>query len=439
LAVDVEGNPDELFKVRARQLWDRWSIECDSRGFPGYGGQNITGILEQVLREVVLCGECFIHFVPLTDDEAASLKLTIPFVVQVIEAERVREDISTPNIEGAPGNAIFRGIEYQRDSGRRIAYHIFDQNPRSLAQPFSLTSKRVPAEDILHVFVPTRPGQMRGISWFAPVVDSFKLVANMQFYEQVAAAVNACMALVWETPPTGGGAGFGLNGVATTDGKGNAQSIVEPGTILTGPPGAKLGTASTSRPNLNITEFVTHVLRGIAASFPLKSSQVTNDYRGASFSSEAACELDLWHSVLSLHDWFSSSTVHPMYERLILTARLAGYFKGFESQLAADPYALKLTDAQFPPPEIRSINPNNDILAAWTRIKTGVSSITQEAAKLGNDPYVIIEQNAAYRQKAIEAGLPDPWALTILGVDTVPVDASPKLPDGSKEKEAPTP
>lgn len=417
-AVSANGEPDTSFRERARTLWNRWGLECDTKGFPGQGGATIDQIFEQILRETILSGEVLIHFNRLTRDEADSLNLTIPLTLTVIEADRLN-DAASPSF-AAKGNQIYQGIELTPD-GRRAAYHVCDRNPNDPLN-WSLNSKRIPAEDVLHIFLPGRPGQLRGYSWFACCLDSFRMISELQYSELVAARINACLsAVITQKEEFGGVPNMQTpTGRSSVDADGNRMLWTQPGLLPVLPPGQNIESYDSKRPNVSIDDFIRSLLRGIAGAFPLKASQLHNDYRESSFSSEASNENDLMPEILSLHSWFTSAVCRPIYETLILTARASGHFNGFDDEPLVDAYTRKLTEATYPLPESRSINKLNDIMAAWARVKMNVSSVPDEAAKLGNDWVRIIEANKQYLDMCKAVGMPDAFSLSTLGIPIAP-------------------
>jgi capsid protein len=80
-----------------------------------------------------------------------------------------------------PDNIIIEGIEYD-PLGRVAAYWLWSQHPgdAALLRGFRNFSKRVPAESIVHLFDPKRPGQARGITRLAPIIVRTR---DTQLYE----------------------------------------------------------------------------------------------------------------------------------------------------------------------------------------------------------------------------------------------------------------
>src|SRR5690606_15254343 len=106
--------------------------------------------------ECEVSGESFIRFLVKKDDNGKySLKL------HVIEAERIDES-KTDLKPRENGNQIFRGIELDKD-GNRVAYHVLKNNPKHPMTLGDLTTEEIPADQMLHLYIADRPGQLRGV------------------------------------------------------------------------------------------------------------------------------------------------------------------------------------------------------------------------------------------------------------------------------------
>ena len=80
-------------------------------------------------------------------------------VLRQLPAEFVDESMTT---ELSGGGYIVAGIEFSA-LGERVAYRIRPARPTDLF-PTAREAIRVPAEDVLHIFRPLGPGQVRGVS-----------------------------------------------------------------------------------------------------------------------------------------------------------------------------------------------------------------------------------------------------------------------------------
>lgn len=113
-------------------------------------------ILLQLARAVVRDGEAFVHLV-VTGEGTPRPKL--------IAADQIDPALTR---DLGNGGRIVAGVEFDAED-RITAYHVLREAPGS---PFAFFGEavRVPAVDMLHVFDPLFPGQVRGLSWLVPVL-----------------------------------------------------------------------------------------------------------------------------------------------------------------------------------------------------------------------------------------------------------------------------
>lgn len=134
------GHPD---KAEARRLNDDFEALANP-------------LLVPVVRALVRDGEAFLQ---LSVDERGELR------IRHIAADQIDPTLSRDLSSGA---RIVAGIEFDA-SDRILAYHVLREAPGSAFAVFT-AAVRVPAGDMIHVFDPLFPGQVRGLSWLAPVL-----------------------------------------------------------------------------------------------------------------------------------------------------------------------------------------------------------------------------------------------------------------------------
>jgi len=102
----------------------------------------------------------------------------VPIQVQMLESDLLD---TTYNAELTNNNYIRAGIELNT-RGDRVAYHFFKQHPDDLQGTFSSNAQRVRilAKDVVHHYIPMRPGQLRGMPIASPAL--FKN-ANLEAYD----------------------------------------------------------------------------------------------------------------------------------------------------------------------------------------------------------------------------------------------------------------
>ena len=96
----------------------------------------------------------------------------MPLQLQALEPEFVPHD---KHEKRSNGNVIRAGIEFN-GIGQRVAYWMYRSHPGDGPEPSAGYNElvRVPAEAVLHVYEPTRPGQLRGVPLLAPVLLRLK-------------------------------------------------------------------------------------------------------------------------------------------------------------------------------------------------------------------------------------------------------------------------
>lgn len=154
-------------------LWHDFVAESDADGV-----LDLYGMQTLAVRSWLEAGEVFIR----RRRRFLDYGLVVPVQVQLLEADMVPL-IDEDSRFGMPaGNIIRSGIELDK-RGRRVAYWVYKEHPGDgVAFVFGMELVRVLASDMLHMFEPKRPGQLRGVSMLASVLVRLK---NINDYEDV--------------------------------------------------------------------------------------------------------------------------------------------------------------------------------------------------------------------------------------------------------------
>src|SRR5450830_1462252 len=144
---------------RITALWQEWSKVADADGV-----RNLGGLQAAAYRAMEQDGEVLVRLRARRPSDG----LPVPLQLQLVEIDWL--DSAKVGSHGA--NTIINGIEYD-PLGKRVAYWLFDQHPGEILGPrmARTSSSPVPAERIIHLFNPERPGQGRGFTRLAPVIS----------------------------------------------------------------------------------------------------------------------------------------------------------------------------------------------------------------------------------------------------------------------------
>jgi len=85
------------------------------------------------------------------------------------------------------------------DAGEPVAYWLHRIHPGAswlLPSGGRLTSERIPAADVLHIYRKRRPGQLRDVSWLAPVLGRLRDLGDYEAALLMKAKIEACLAAV---------------------------------------------------------------------------------------------------------------------------------------------------------------------------------------------------------------------------------------------------
>ena len=172
-------------KARTRVIEDLAKAHLDTTAIDARGTLDFYGIQGQVIRTVVESGECLIR----RRHRRPADGLPLPFQIQVLEPDFLdtSKDGPLPN----NGGVVKQGVQFD-PIGRRTGYWLFSQHPGDAYSFRQLKSTFVPAADIIHVYRPDRPGQVRGVPWGSPVIIKLRDFDEYDDYQLLRQKIAAC-------------------------------------------------------------------------------------------------------------------------------------------------------------------------------------------------------------------------------------------------------
>lgn len=367
------------------ELWDEFMIECDADGvLDGYGLQNM------VARNWIEAGEVFVRLRSRLPQDG----LAVPLQIQVLECDMVPMlDSIAPN-----GNEIWSGIEFDR-LGRRVAYWMYRNHPGD-GRGNTGDYARVPAEYVLHIYEPTRPGQLRGISDLAPILAKLRSAGNFDdavlFRQEIA---NLFVGFV-ERPASAGNAAIDplTGGAVATDSSNMPMAALEPGTMQETGPGETVKFSAPPDAGANYGDFSRTQNQYIAAGTGLPYELLTGDLRDVSDRAlrvilnefRRHCQQRQWHILI------------PQLCRKIRNAWADAAVISGVLTAAEGREARRVT---WVPQGWAYIHPTQDVQAKKMEIEAGLNSRSHHITERGDDPDEIDRERAADDAREERLGL----------------------------------
>ena len=205
------------------------------------------------------------------------------FALQPIEADQLDH---TLNVTLQNGNKVVMGVEKDK-WGRPVAYHILKRHPGdSLHSNYRGNDReRVPADEIIHLFIQERVGQSRGVTWLAAPAARCKMLDGYEESELVASRTGAATMGIFVNPDAEEYIGGDEDDIDDQDLSSEVLFNAEPGTFKQAPDGYDLKTFDPNHPNAAFADFEKAILRGIASGLNVSYVGLANDLEGVSYSS----------------------------------------------------------------------------------------------------------------------------------------------------------
>ena len=374
---------DDL-RARAKAHWDEWCAFSDADGVLNFNGQQLLGT-----RCLTGVGEVFVRFRPRRPEDG----LAVPLQIQLLESDMVPM-LTTEVWPGLPpGHRIVQGIELSRIN-QRVAYWMYRNHPgdsAGMARPNELT--RVPARFVRHVFEPTRPGQMRGVSDFAPIIAKLRSIGNFDdavLHRQELANLFTMFHI--RPAPEGDPALNPMTGMAVTGYASNGAPLatMEPGISQELYPGEDVKFSDPPDAGANYAEFMRQQHLGTTAGIGAPYELVTGDIKDVSDRTlrvvinefRRRCEQRQWLTIIPM-------MCQPIRDFWAESAALAGIFTAAEV-----PLVKKVT---WQPQGWAYIHPTQDAQGKKIEVDAGFRSRESVITERGDDPDEVDAQIARDR------------------------------------------
>ena len=381
-ARDDNGRLDAFANQVIEDWWRRW-------GVPGSctvcGRLSWTDAQRLIVESVARDGEVLVRLL-----RGRAARNEIGFALQILEADYLDEQL---NRKLAGGRKIVMSVEVD-GWGRPVAYHLLNEHPG--AETVSIGGRRytrVPAGEVLHLYLPERPDQPRGVPWMCSAMLRLQMLGGYEEAELVAARVAAAKMGFLVSPDADSyvGAGEEAEGAITMD--------AEPGVFEQLPAGLRVETFDPDHPNAQFEAFVKAALRGVASGLGVSYVSLANDLEGVNYSSIRAGSLEERDRWRVLQRWLIEHLCRPVYEQFLLALLTSGV-----TTLPPRKFA-KFNAPVWSPRGWQWVDPLKEVQANMAAVAAGFRSRAEVAAEQGRDLEEIFDALAAEKELAAAKGI----------------------------------
>lgn len=379
-ASEPNGTPDNLANAIIERAWVRGGRVGR---YTADGRLSRAAAQSLIIKAVARDGEVLVRQVRDSSRPGG-------YTRQIIESDLLDERRN--EARGSNTNEVRMGVEVDT-WGRPVAYHLRTRHPGDGTYDLVEThTERVPADEILHLYIMERPGQTRGIPWFLPVAERMKMLAGYAEAELIAARTAAAKMGFFESINPDGYDG-------EQDVNGNLVLEASPGTMEQLPPGVSFKPWDPQHPTSAYDSFTKSILREISAGLGCSYTGLSGDLEGVNFSSIRQGVLDERDMWMMLQNWWVDHYERPDFEAWLKMGLLTG-----DIPLPAAKYD-KFNAPAFQPRRWSWVDPLKDISAAGYAVALGVKSRTQIAAEQGSDLDDVLAEIKAEQELAASYGV----------------------------------
>ena len=362
-------SPSDKLNKQIMKAWEDWVVYSDAEG-----DLDFYGLQALIIRSTFESGECFVRCLDREFENDTNL---VPIQLQVFESDYL--DITKSDTSGK----IRQGIEFD-NKGRRTGYWLYKSHPGdSVSGSSNQASIRIPADEILHIYEKDRPGQIRGVTSFAPVLLRLKNLDDYDDAELWRKKIEACFAAF--VIQNSGSEGPTLGSIALHRNSTSDQTRIEtfrPGMIEYLKPGEDVRFGSPTG-DAHYESYKRSQLHAIAAGLGITYEQLTGDLSQVNYSSLRAGLLEFRRMIETLRwQMFIPMFCEPVWRRFIDRAYIAGLISKID-------YSVNWTA-----PKFEMIDPLKDAEADTMMMRNGTLTLRKAIANRGFDPDTQIEEIA---------------------------------------------
>ena len=362
--IEWQVHAPSLTDDQRQKITDTLNDHLKTTAIDAEGRHTLGGLIALSVATAIVSGEILIR----RRLRRAADGLPVPLQLQLLEGDYL--DLEKDG-DLAGGAYQIQGVEFD-PIGRRRAYHLYRAHPGS--RRFSrMRSSPVPAESVIHAYRSDRPGQVRGVSWFAPVLTLLHDLASYQDAQVKRQEIASMFAGI-------------LTATEGTAARDTEFGELSAGAVLELREGEEMD--FTDPPSVEgYDQFMKTTLATVAGGMNLNYNAVAADYDGVSFSGGRMARLD------------TDAGIERLQSELVIgqiCVPIGGWIKdALDPLLEVDPekWSLKWT-----PPKRPVVDPARENAAEVEAVSGGIKSRRQVMRERGFDPEEVEAEIAAERE-----------------------------------------
>ena len=377
----ANDNLNDKLNNEIESLWLDW---CRADNCDVAGKLHFNDMERLIIGSLMENGEAIIRVIkqPFGKDN-------IPLALELIEPDRLIDQniaISSTN----PKYQIRMGVEVN-EWGRPQYYYFYPNHPHDYQFKKVQTNLiKVPASEIIHLYIHERIGQTRGVPWLYSTINRLRHLGEYENAEVVGARASASLM------------GFIESEGKLADGLIDSQNIDEvlefsSGQIAKLGVGEKFTGFNPSRPNTGAESFIRYMLRGMCSGVGVSYESASRDYSQSNYSSSRLALLDDRDQYKTLQSWYIRSFRQKLHEyfmdAIILSNKVSinNYFSSKKNYLSVS----------FKPRGWSWVDPTKEVQAATQAVQAGFMTISDVISQTsgGQDPQDVFKNHASEREE----------------------------------------
>lgn len=365
-AKDNNGKLDQAANDAQEKSWKDWQSaeNCDVTGKLDFITMSKLA-LETVARE----GEAIIR---ICQGRSVS---PWGFALQLIDPRRL--DINKNNLNMPNGHIIRFGIEFNQ-YGKPLNYYIKKDLDGYYSEVSGNNHYIIPAEEIIHLFLPQYVDQKRGLPWFSNVLMRMNMLNGFEEAAVEHARAGACqMGFITNNDP---------EAYEDEDDKNaDIDIMATPASFHELPPGYDVKKYDPAYPNGEFDVFSKSILRSIAVGLNAGYSSISGDLSSVNFSSLRQGILDEREVWKGLQQWFKENFVKRIHAQWLKYSLLASCIKCGSGVLKAERID-KYKEVTWTMRRWSWVDPVKDVNSAAISVQNGFRSRSDVIREQGRDP-----------------------------------------------------